>query len=302
MADFNKIYDVDVNPFTALTTVEYVDCADLTPEPNLIGKFAEGAVAQWMPNGAAAPIPIAAQADGTFFDRYDAPLTNLLNAFRGSGLTALYQLPDTSQVTDFSNMFHSDEELVYVDGRMFDTRNAVSLSSIFAICRKLDNLDVSRMDTSKCVNMSYLFYFCNALKTIDVSSWNTSNATTMLDMFTHCDSLTAIDLSKWDVSKVADMEGMFSQCGVLAFIMMNGFGAVENVNVTHMFEGCTKWGSGAANNLASLTATLVYNSFDRATAGYSTLTITLPQAVIGRLTTQNLALITKKGYTIAVQS
>lgn len=302
MADFNKIYDVDVNPFTALTTVEYVDCADLTPEPNLIGKFAEGAVAQWMPNGAGAPIPIAAQADGTFFDRYDAPLTNLSNAFQQRDLTALYYLPDTSQVTSFENMFHLDFHLKYVNGRMFDTRNATSLSTLFGLCMELNGIDVSTWDTSKCTNMAYMFYYCHALTELDFSHLDTAKVDNMNSMFTACWNLTKLDLSHFDVSQVWDMSGMFASCNNIEFIMMNGFGAKENVVVTNMFNGCTKWGSGAANNLASLTATLVYNSFDRATAGYSTLTVTLPQAVIGRLTAQQLGIITKKGYTIAVES
>ena len=54
------------------------------------------------------------------------------------------------------------------------------------------------------------------------------------------------------------------------------------------------------NARQDLVDTLLTNSFDRATAGYSVFTIALSQATFDILTDEEITAITNKGYTITV--
>lgn len=301
MTTFDKIYHANTIPFTALTIVPHIDCADLTPKPNLIGEWMVDEPASWKPNGVETPIEIH-EGDVSFFEYYDKPLTSLYQAFKEAPLVHLYELPDTSQLTTIQEMFYNCADLVKVNTRAIDTSNVVNMGSTFAICRRLQNVDVSTWDTSKCRVMAYLFYYCEAFTEIDLSHFDTSQVDNMAGMFTSCPNLTKLDLSSFDLSKVWTMDIMFASCVNLEFLLMNGFGAREDVVVSDMFSRCSKWGSGATNNRASLTGTLVYNSFDRAAAGYSSLAITLPAAVAQRLTLQERNTMTRKGYTITIES
>lgn len=300
MADFNKIYHANTNPFTALTTVQYVDCGELTPEPNLIGAMQDDSPASWKPNGSAVPLTLT--PNGTFFEYYGIPLTRLNDAFRDTELVNLYSLPDTAHVTYMHNMFYNCGSLEYVNGAAINTSNAKRMDSLFAICRQLKNVDVSTWDTSKCENMAYMFYYCQALTDIDLSGFDTSKVDYMHNMFTSCPNLTKLDLSSFNLANVWNMQEMFYACDNLEFLLMNGFGTKEDVIVTNIFNRCAKWGNGSTVNRSSLTATLVYNSFDRAGAGYAPLAITLPQEVAQRLTATERNTMTRKGYTITIQS
>jgi hypothetical protein len=54
------------------------------------------------------------------------------------------------------------------------------------------------------------------------------------------------------------------------------------------------------NARQDLVDSLITNSFDRATAGYSVFTITLSQETYNLLTEEEITAITNKGYTIVV--
>lgn len=64
------------------------------------------------------------------------------------------------------------------------------------------------------------------------------------------------------------------------------------------FHGADSWGADSEENLQSLVDSLLTNSFNRAEAGYETATITLKSTVINRLSDEQKAAITAKGYTL----
>ena len=234
---------------------------------------------------------------------------------------------DTSKVTNMSYIFRSCEKLKSIDLSGFNTSAVTNMHGMFDICRKLTLLNLSNFDTSKVTNMSYMFHNCEKLESIDLSRFNTSAVTNMegmfggyryegteyisgftsLDlssfdtskvtgmgrMFDYCKKLISLDLSSFDTSSVADMNYMFTNCPSLTSLILgpNFFKTSKATSVD--FSSCTKWTND------TVVTSLVTNSYDRATAGLSTMTLQLSANTKAALTDEQKAAITAKGYTIA---
>ena len=168
---------------------------------------------------------------------------------------------------------------------------------MFYECSNLSSVTLS--DTSNVTDMNRMFYNCSNLSSVTLN--DTSNVTNMGFMFQYCDKLSGVTL---DTSKVTDMNRMFDFFGgsLLRYINITNLG--KQSAITSIDFSPTIWGSGStadeiATNTQSIRDTLITNSFDRATAGYSTCTLTLLTYTKGLLTDIEKAQITAKGYTIA---
>ena len=208
---------------------------------------------------------------------------------------------DTSKVIDMSYLFNECEKLESIDLSKFNTSAVTNMNRMFNICRKLTSLNLSNFDTSKVTNMGHMFNNCEKLKSIDLSKFNTSAVTNMGGMFggyrydgtEYISGFTSLDLSSFDTSSVTDMYGMFSFCPNLTSLIL-GPNFFKTPNVTSVdFSSCTKWTND------TVITSLVTNSYDRATAGLSTMTLQLSANTKASLTDEQKAAITAKGYTIA---
>lgn len=239
---------------------------------------------------------------------------------------------DTSNITDMSSMFKQCGSLTSLDISSFDTSNVTSMDYMFQNCKSLTSLDLSSFDTSKVTSMQYMFGTCSGLTSLDLSGWNTSNVTSVRYIFNECKSLTSLDLSSFDTSNVTSFDVMFDNCKNLekidGYISFKSYSSSTMSN-TH-FWGYSKntsikkitfkdigyntnakqfnmlyaenWGVNTdtiPDAKQSLTDTLVTYSFDRATAGYPTCTVTLSTTTKALLTDDEIAQITAKGFTIA---
>ena len=234
---------------------------------------------------------------------------------------------DTSKVMDMSYIFNNCEKLESVDLSGFNTSAATNMSGMFNLCRKLTSLNLSNFDTSKVTNMSDMFYNCEKLESIDLSGFNTSAVTNMYEMFggyryegtEYISGFTSLNLSSFDTSKVTEMSRMFQYCKKLISLDLSSFDTssvtgmnyifyncssltslilgpnfFKTPNVTSVdFSSCTKWTND------TVVTSLVTNSYDRATAGLSTMTLQLSDNTKAALTDEQKATITAKGYTIA---
>ena len=112
-------------------------------------------------------------------------------------------------------------------------------------------------------------------------------------MFQGCPKLTSLDLSSFDTSAVTNMVNMFHSCPSLTSLILGpNFFKTSKVKSID-FSYCSKW----TNN--TVVTSLVTNSYDRATAGLSTMTLQLSTNTKAALTDEQKAAITAKGYTIA---
>ena len=249
-----------------------------------------------------------------------------------SNLTYIPPIQVTSRVKYTSSMFYNCYKLTSLDLSNFDTSNVTNMSSMFGSCSGLTELDLSSFDTSKVTNMEQMFDRCGSLTSLNLSSFNTSNVTDMSSMFYYCNGLTELDLSSFDTSKVTDMSSMFGMCSSLIKVdgsisfksysssTMNynylfAYNQLANlVKITYKDIGyhpnatqfntsyCLYWGNNTndvPDAKQSVIDSLITYSFDRATNGYSTCTVTLSSKTKGLLTEDEIAQITAKGFTIA---
>ena len=210
-------------------------------------------------------------------------------------------------------------------------QSCTDLTNMFNSCGNLTSLDLSWLDTSNVTKMTSLFYYCTKLTTLNVSNWNTSNVTGMDYMLNNCSKLTSLDLSNWDTSKVTTMNSMFNGCSAMKYVFgeidfaaipsdyygnlfgysnnntlrqitFKNLGLQKGFTKTSGFDKLQNWGVNSTeipNARQSLIDSLITHSFDRASGGYSTCTITLSANTKAVLTTDEIAQITSKGFTIA---
>jgi hypothetical protein len=138
-------------------------------------------------------------------------------------------------------------------------------------------------------------YFANMPLTY-INKLYTSNITVMANMFYNCTNLQKIE--ELDIINCNNMYNMFNGCTKLSVMTLKNFGTQSSIDLRGYVFGQTKWGQGSDEARQSLVDSLLTYSFDRATAGYASLTVHLPSASLALLTDTEKAAITAKGYTL----
>ena len=259
----------------------------------------------------------------TLYDSWNPSNTSAFRLYGGDEKLVYAPNINTSNVTNMGDMFRNCSKLTSVPA--FNTSNVNNMQNMFVGCSRLTS--VPAFSTSNVTNMGYLFQFCSSLTT--VPAFNTSNLTRMDCMFRSCYSITSVP--ELDTSKVTDMQDMFAGCDSLTTIegisfksfsssTMNNdyvFGWGSNTSIRKAVfkdigyqstavqfntEFIEKWGvntSEIPDARQSLIDSLITYSFDRATAGYPTCTITLSSTTKALLTSDEVSQITAKGFTLA---
>lgn len=213
-----------------------------------------------------------------------------------------------------------------------ETSAKISLSNMFKDCTSLESVDLTPLINAKPTELSYVFSGANSLKQIYLPNIDLSQATTMTYMFSNCNSLSVIDFSEFNTEKVTNMSYIFGYCTNLQKVVnldvSSLFGSVTLVNypTNNVFRflklknlgkhsGLTScnftympyWGD-ESNTVEypltegarqSLIDSLITDSFDRTSVGFNNCIITLSSTTKALLTSDEIAQITAKGYTIA---
>ena len=198
---------------------------------------------------------------------------------------------NTSAMTDMSSMFAGCYNMTSMS--LFDTSKVTDMSYMFDSCNDL--ITVPLFDTSNVTNMRGMFGWCGALVTIP--QFDTSNVTDMSDMFHR--SLSLESLPELDCSSVTTVSSMFQCDSYMARLTsVGGFknlGMQPNLtgtNSAYFLAKCPKLGYRAVNNI-------INNLYDRASAGYSVLTLRLDPDVLDMLYSVTISEATRKGWTLA---
>ena len=230
---------------------------------------------------------------------------------------------DTSNVTNMGYMFSNCSSLKTVP--LFNTSNVNSMCYMFYDCKSLTSVPL--FNTSNVNDMSYMFFYCESLTSVPL--FDTSNVTNMGYMLQFCSRLTSIP--EMDTSNVTNFKSMFYNCTSLTTIegisfksfsdstmdknYLVGYGKNSSIRkavfkdigyqsnaVQFNTSGIENWGVNTdeiQDARQSLIDSLITYSFDRATAGYPTCTITLSTNTKALLTSDEISQITAKGFTIA---
>ena len=186
-----------------------------------------------------------------------------------------WQFGDTANVTNMISMFSSCYNLTTIP--QFDTSKVTNMSSMFANCSKLTTVHL--FDTSKVTNMYSMFSSCSSLTT--VPQFDTSNVTGMNYMFQDCSKLTVIP--QFDTSNVTSMNYMFNYCSSLKEIHM------ININASLNISDSTKFTREALLE--------IIGNLKAQTSG--TKTLTMGATNLAKLTDEDKAIATNKGWTLA---
>ena len=211
--------------------------------------------------------------------------------FNGRNLTSsqreVVEGLDTSTFTDFSYMFQQDTSLTTLDLSSWNTSEATTMQNMFYYCSGLTSLDMYEWDTSNVTNMSSMFYYCGKLTTLDLTDFNTSKVTNMQNMFSYCTKLATVD-GTINMNKVTNLTGMFGNSSA------NGCPALTSINLYKLNRTALNLTYCSAIGHDSLTY-LINNLVTTATAK----TLTLGATNKAKLTAEEIAVGTSKGWTIA---
>ena len=141
---------------------------------------------------------------------------------------------------------------------------------------------IPQLDTSNVTNMGYMFNSCTSLTTIP--QLDTSNVTNMGSMFYKCTSLTTIP--QLDTSNVTDMVNMFYNC-----IDLKNLGGFKNLKVPLNLSSCVLLTHESLMNV-------INNLYDLTANGLNEKTLSIGSTNIAKLTADEIAIATNKGWTI----
>ena len=209
-----------------------------------------------------------------------------------------WQFGDTANVTDMNYMFNNCSKLTTVP--LFNTSRVMSMYYMFNNCSNLTT--VPQFGTSKVTNMNFMFNGCSKLAT--VPQFATSKVTSMSNMFVRCVKLTTVPL--FDTSKVMNMHNMFSDCYSLTTVP--SFDTINVTDMDYMFDYCTNL---EAIHMININANLdisastkftrealleIIGNLKAQTSG--TKTLTMGATNLAKLTDEDKAIATNKGWTL----
>lgn len=165
----------------------------------------------------------------------------------------------------------------------FDTSLITNMYQMFSGDFSLEEVDISAFNTSSVTNMQEMFANCRSLRKLDLKHFNTSKVTNFGNMFNGCYNLYDLDFSSLDTSAVAANANltMFRDCDNLTNLK------VGKITVNFIFNNCNKLSHDSLMN--------VINALEPTD---TTLTLTIGNTNIAKLTEEELTIATEKGWTV----
>lgn len=189
----------------------------------------------------------------------------------------------------------NDMRLFIIKTPPFNIGTAVkNMSSLFYNYYWLET--ISPMDTSNVTNMANMFYSCSKLKSIP--QLDTGNVANMASMFADCNALEIVP--QLDASKADSIRYMFNQCQKLT-----NFGGLLNLGQAYLTSQSTNYNqyqldlSTATSLTHDSLMNVINNLYDIATAGVQSQQLVLGTTNIAKLTAEEIAIATEKGWTVS---
>ena len=241
--------------------------------------------------------------------------TNMGNMFNGCSSLKTIPLINTSKVTDMSSMFYKCSSLETIP--LIDTSKVTDAQGMFNGCSSLTTIPL--IDTSSVTNMSIMFADCSNLKEIPLL--NTSNVTAAPNMFKGCADL--ITIPQLDTSNIKNMWQMFALCTSLTTVPLLNCSSVTDISDIFLscqmlknLGGLYNLGNNYPTNISEndysrklkllessdLThdslMNVINNLCDIAAKGIKTQQLALGSRNLEKLTAEEIAIATNKGWTV----
>jgi surface protein len=150
------------------------------------------------------------------------------------------------------------------------------MNNMFIYCYSLQT--IPQLNTSNVTNMNNMFRSCYSLQTIP--ELDTSNVTSISYMFIYCSSLQTIP--QLDTSNVTNMNDMFNYCYILC--------KLDIINMKLSFK---------LDNSTMLTTNELVKILNNLATVERTQKLTLGSTNLAKLTEEQKAIATAKGWTLA---
>ena len=223
--------------------------------------------------------------------------------------------PNTGDVINMAGMFGNCENLKTIP--LLDTRNVTNMAGMFSFCSNLKT--IPKINTAKVTDMSTMFSVCKNLEEIPLL--DTSNVTNMHEMFGNCELLRTIP--ELNTVSVSSMPSMFINCSSIKDIPLLEASSVTNV--WQIFDGCELLENlGGLKNLGQAYSTtmtandgwyslvlskcpllthdslmnIINNLYDIKSKGVKTQTLQLGDTNKAKLTVEEIAIATNKGWNV----
>lgn len=228
-----------------------------------------------------------------FFDAGGKCYGSTATSFEG-----IINFDDTSNVTDMKEMFRECTNLISIP--LLNTSNVTNMYGFAMANSSLKSIPL--LDTSNVTDMGYMLYKCVVLNNIPL--FNTSNVTNMNSMLLGCEKLKEIPL--FDTSKVTNMSNMFFECYLITSIpafdvsnvtnMSSIFYRDYNLQQIHMKNIGVDLDIHYSTNFTREALLEIIGNLKTVT---STKTLTMGTTNLAKLTEEDKAIATNKGWTLA---
>lgn len=218
---------------------------------------------------------------------------------------------DTSSVTNFTGMFYKCSKMK--NAPSLDVSSGTSFDSMFFNCSKLVNIQSAFINIPENTCDTYrMFYQCTSLKYgSDMLGGILSQSNDVRDVFSGCTALlsaTAATIGEWTLNYATDTSRMFNNCTSL--VQLPCIDMANVTNTSQMLDYCTSlqllYKGGLKNlkvstNLSTCTALTHDSLVDlfNVIATVSGKTLTLGSTNLAKLTDEEKAIATGKGWTLA---
>lgn len=219
-------------------------------------------------------------------------VTSMYNMFRNC--TSLITIPqlDISSATNVTCMLMGCTSLASIP--LLDTSNLTDMSHMFDGCSSLTTIPL--LDISKVTTMDNTFFDCSSL--ITIPQLNTSNVKRLSHTFMYCRSLTSIP--QLDASGIINMESIFEGCPNITTL-----GGFTNLGQAYLTTQSANYWAYSLNLADSTNIThdslmnVINNLYNIASKGCNTQRLYLGSTNLAKLTNEEIAIATNKGWTVS---
>lgn len=226
---------------------------------------------------------------------------------------------DTSSIKEMNEIFDGCRSLTDIEMPNFSTESATNMQYMFRNCYSLQDIDLSGFDTGNVTNMQGMFDCCISLRHIDVSGFDTRKVTNMQRMF-FSTALSELDLSSFGFGSVTNLSSFASNQLLVSIKFADetehtahgkswtssndtnantGQPLDWSLNLRNIVSFLHLGYSFSLRNCPQLTVDSIITVFEALQTVSETKTITIGNTYISKLTAEQIAIATDKGWTVA---
>lgn len=222
---------------------------------------------------------------------------------------------DTSAFTNFESFCDSAKKITEVSG--IDTSNATNMKSAFNGCSEL--LRVIGIDTSKVTGTNLTYCFANSYKIEELPTIDCQNATSLQSTFygfngTELNIINTQKITSFyyaflqnpNLKKLSELDGSACiQPGKIEGGLLEEFNGIKNLGMAYDTTKSANFSNYKFDLSKSLKLTresvvnIINNLYDIASLGVQTQTIDLHATALAKLTAEEIAVATNKGWTVS---